>query len=95
MTKSELIDVVAESQNITKVAAAQIVDLFFDPEAGIIATSLKAGDEVKIHGFGIFGTFKRAARDGFNPKTGKKIKIKACKTIKFRVGANLRKFVNG
>lgn len=94
MTKSEMIQEVAARREITQADASLLVDLLFDPEVGIIAQAIKAGDEVRIHGFGVFGAMERAARDGFNPKTGKKIKIGATRTIKFRVGSNLRKFVN-
>ena len=94
MTKSEMIQEVAARREITQAEASLLVDLLFDPEVGIIAQAIKAGDEVRIHGFGVFGTLDRAERDGVNPKTGKKIKIGATRTIKFRVGSNLRKFVN-
>lgn len=91
MKKSELIEAVAAFRNTTKVDAAAIVDMFFDPAEGLIAKSLKAGDEMKISGFGIFGITHRAARKGVNPKKPtEKIDIPASKTPRFRAGRTLR-----
>jgi DNA-binding protein HU-beta len=36
---------------------------------------------------------KRAAREGRNPQTGKKIKIKATKVVKFKAGSKLKGMV--
>ena len=49
---------------------------------------------VSLVGFGNFTVTKRAARDGINPATGAKIKIKASKGVKFKAGAALKKSVN-
>jgi len=95
MTKGDLAAAVALRREITQADAAVLVDVIFDPETGIIAQALLRGEEVKLHGFGVFGTMQRSARDGHNPKTGKKIKIEASRVVKFRAGSNLRKHVNG
>ena len=39
---------------------------------------------VQLIGFGTFSVTKRAARDGINPQTQEKIRIKASKTVKFK-----------
>jgi DNA-binding protein HU-beta len=54
---------------------------------------LKKGDSVVLIGFGSFKTATRAARNGRNPQTGKVIKIKAKKVVKFKAGADLSKKV--
>ena len=90
MNKADLTNAVAERFDMTKTRAAEIVDAFFCTETGIITAALKRGEEVKIHGFGVFSVLRREARDGFNPVTGKKIKLDPINSPKFRSGSNLK-----
>ena len=55
-----------------------------------IEAALKKGDSVQLIGFGTFSVVKRAARNGINPQTKEKIKIKASKAVKFKAGAALK-----
>lgn len=48
-------------------------------------TSAKGAEGLTIVGFGSFKRVKRAARKGVNPATGASIKIKASKTLTFKV----------
>ncbi|WP_439575510.1 HU family DNA-binding protein [Phreatobacter sp.] len=91
MTKNELIAAVAESASLTKAQAGAAVDATFD----IIAKTLKAGDDVKLVGFGAFSVSQRAAREGRDPRTGKPVKIAASKAPKFSAGKGLKDAVNG
>jgi DNA-binding protein HU-beta len=50
---------------------------------------MASGDKVTLIGFGTFSVAERAAREGRNPQTGKKIKIPARKTVKFKAGSKL------
>ena len=45
-------------------------------------------------GFGTFKITERKARDGRNPLTGEKIKIKASKSVNFKVSTDLKKILN-
>jgi DNA-binding protein HU-beta len=60
-----------------------------------VITSIKVGVKksggVQLIGFGTFKPTTRKARNGINPKTGAKIKIKASKTVKFSVGSDFKK----
>ena len=47
-----------------------------------------------VAGFGTFKITERSARDGRNPLTGEKIKIKASKSVNFKVSTNLKKILN-
>ena len=85
MNKAELIASVAESADITKAAAAKAVQGFVDA----ITDTLGNGDKVTLVGFGTFSVVKRAAREGRNPQTGKKMQIKAKKVVKFKAGTKL------
>ncbi len=90
MNKSELIDQIAKSADISKAAAGRALDA----AVGAIKTSLKKGGMVTLVGFGTFYVGKRAARSGRNPRTGATIKIKAARVPKFRAGAALKDAVN-
>ncbi|OGA19752.1 MAG: DNA-binding protein HU [Betaproteobacteria bacterium RIFCSPLOWO2_12_FULL_63_13] len=90
MNKTEIIDNIAKSADISKAAAGRALDATV---AGI-KTALKKGGMVTLVGFGTFYVGKRAARTGRNPRTGASIKIKAAKVPKFRAGKALKDAVN-
>ena len=95
MNKSELIQLVAEEAELSRVKAASIVNLLFDPVDGVIAKSVKKGDTVSLTGFGTFEQRKRGARTFRNPQTGAPVKAKAAKVPAFRAGATLKSTVKG
>ena len=90
MNKSELIDQIAKSAEISKAAAGRALDA----AVGAVKSALKNGDMVTLVGFGTFYVGKRAARNGRNPRTGTTIKIKAAQVPKFRAGKALKDAVN-
>jgi DNA-binding protein HU-beta len=90
VNKSELIDQIAKSADISKAAAGRAIDATF----GAIRSSLKKGGMVTLVGFGTFYVGKRAARSGRNPRTGATIKIKSARVPKFRAGKALKDAVN-
>lgn len=51
-------------------------------------------DMIRLVGFGLFSTSKRAARKGTNPQIGKKIDIPASTVPKFKPGKGLKTIVN-
>ena len=88
--KSDLIEAIAKSADISKAAAGRALDATIES----IKKTLKKGEQVSLVGFGTFYVGKRAARNGRNPQTGATIKIKAAKVPKFRAGKNLKDAVN-
>ena len=90
MNKTELIDQIASSAEISKAAAGRALDATVDA----IKAALKAGDSVSLIGFGTFSVGERAARTGRNPRTGETLKIKAAKVPKFSAGNGLKDAVN-
>ena len=85
MTKKDLVGKMAESAGISKVAAEKALAGAIDA----IEQALKKGGKVSLVGFGTFSTVQRKAREGRNPQTGKPMKIKARKAVKFRPGKRL------
>jgi len=90
MNKSQLVDGIAKDTGLAKAEAARALDSFVDQ----VSKSLKKGEEVAITGFGKFSVVKRAARQGVNPRTGERVKIKASKAPKFSPGATLKQVVH-
>lgn len=90
MNKGDLIDAVAGKADITKGQATDAVNAVF----ANIEQCMKDGDKASFVGFGTFSTSRRAARDGRNPRTGEKIKIKAKTLVKFKAGKALEESVN-
>ena len=90
MNKTDLIEHVAESADLSKADAARAVDAVISS----ITKALKKGDSVTVVGFGTFQVRERAARTGRNPKTGDAIKIEASKNPAFKAGKALKDAVN-
>jgi DNA-binding protein HU-beta len=90
MNKTQLIDAVASDSGLSKADSARAVESLL----GTVSKTLKKGDDVSITGFGKFSVVKRAARQGVNPRTGERVKIKASKAPKFTAGASLKHAVS-
>jgi DNA-binding protein HU-beta len=90
MNKTQLVEAVAADSGLSKADASRAIESF----VSTVSKTLKKGDEVVITGFGKFSVVKRAARQGVNPRTGEKVKIKASKAPKFTAGAGLKQTVH-
>ena len=86
MNKSELIDSIASSAELSKASAARALDGMMVA----ITEALKNGDMVTLVGFGTFYVSERAAREGRNPRTGETIEISSAKVPKFRPGKSFK-----
>lgn len=92
MTKSEMAAKLAKQCDLSQTKALEAVNCIFDtaPGKGIIAVELDAGREVRITGFGTFGTKRRSARSGRNPATGETIQLAAKTYPTFKAGKSLK-----
>jgi DNA-binding protein HU-beta len=90
MNKSDLIEAVADSSELSKAAAGKAVDAVLHS----IIDALKDGDQVTLIGFGTFSVRERAARTGRDPRSGNPIDIKASKIPAFKAGKALKDAVN-
>jgi DNA-binding protein HU-beta len=86
VNKAELVNAVADAVNEPRARAEELVDAVFD----CITKSLKAGDDVRLPGFGVFAVANAAARTARNPKTGEEIAVPASRKAKFRPGKALK-----
>ena len=90
MNKTELIAAVAEKAEISKKDSEKALKAFID----VVTDELKNGEKIQLVGFGTFEVSERAAREGRNPRTGKTMKIEACKAPKFKAGKALKDAIN-
>jgi len=86
MNKKELIEAVADMNDMTKSDVKEVLDATLET----IQEALEEGETVEFIGFGKFHVTERKARDGRNPSTGAKIKIAASHGVRFKVGATLK-----
>ena len=90
MIKSELIDKVAESENVSRAIAKRIVNTIFDT----ITNALIEGNRVELREFGILSVRTRKARTGRNPKTGASVQVAEKKVPFFKAGKAVKKALN-
>ena len=90
MNKADMIEHIAQSAEISKLAAERAVDAL----VVAVKTSLRKDETVTLVGFGTFYAGKRAARTGRNPRTGAEVKISAARLPKFRAGKALKDAIN-
>ena len=90
MNKTELVNAIAQSAQLTKADAKKALDAAL----AAIAGALKEKETVALLGFGTFSVSERPAREGINPATKEKISIPAKNVIKFKAGGELANSVN-
>ena len=90
MTKSELIDAVAQRTNITKSRAELVVNCIFDS----MAEALQRSEGIEIRGFGSFTVREYKPYSGRNPRTGTPVEVAQKRLPFFKVGKELKELVN-
>ncbi|SUA70541.1 DNA-binding protein hu-alpha (histone) [Paenibacillus polymyxa] len=80
LNKTDLINQVSESTELSKKDVTKAIDAVFEAIAG----ALQNGDKVQLVGFGNFEVRERSARKGRNPQTGEEIEIPASKIPAFK-----------
>ena len=91
MTKTDIVERVANSTGLSKKEACEAVECFFDT----LKATLGGGEAVKIPKFGNFEVKAKAARRGRNPQTGAEITIEPRQVLTFKASAHLKEAVNG
>jgi DNA-binding protein HU-beta len=88
--KADIVDEIADKTGVTKKQAADAFEVIINS----ITKSLKKGERVQLPGFGSFAVSKRNARQGRNPATGATIHIPASKSVRFKMGKDLKDTLN-
>ncbi|MDX1443755.1 MAG: integration host factor subunit beta [Gammaproteobacteria bacterium] len=91
MTKSELIEALAEKQGHLP---AKDVELAVKSLLEQMSNALADGRRIEIRGFGSFSLHFRPPRMGRNPKTGEAVALSGKHVPHFKPGKDLRERVN-
>jgi integration host factor subunit beta len=91
MNKIELIQVLKDSNGLSKSEAEAVVNLFFIK----MADALAQGERVEIRGLCSVFVKKYGGYTGRNPKTGELVKVARKKLPFFKVGKELKERVDG
>lgn len=91
MTKSQLVERLAEATGLSKQEANRVLEALVE----IVVNAVKGGDPVKIPGLGTFKKRVTKARTGRNPQTGEEIQIPARTKAAFTVAKSFKEAVLG
>ena len=86
ITKKILIDRIADTTDMKRVAVKQVVQEFLDQ----VIIELGEGNRLEFRDFGVFEVKHRAPRIAQNPKTLERVPVPAKRTVKFKVGRRMR-----
>ncbi len=89
MNKSELIKSISEKTGLSLKDSQRGLDT----KLHFIRDTVKKGQKVTLIGFGTFSTYTRSERTARHFFTGKMIKVKAKKVVKFKAGSALNQIV--
>ena len=90
MTKTELINSIAEKANCTKKDAQAALEATL----AAIEEALVSGEKVSITGFGTFEVRERGEKVAINPRTKEKMICPPSKAPAFKAGKALKEAVN-
>lgn len=90
MSKTDLVNFMAEEAGLTKADAARAIDAM---QKGIVK-GLKESGKVTITGFFIASAVNKPEKMGHNPRTGESIKIPAKVAVTIKAGSKLKEALN-
>ena len=90
LTKQDIAERIREELDCPKNQSAEITEALLE----LIKSSLEAGEDVLVSGFGKFCVKEKAARKGRNPATGGDAILPARRVVTFKCSGKLRDKVN-
>lgn len=91
MKKSDLIEKVAENTGVSKKHTEEVINEFVE----VVKEALKAGEEVKLVGFGNFEIKEQGERTARDPRDPNKvINIPAKRVVKFKISKKLKNILD-
>lgn len=90
MTKTDLVNYIAEKTGLTKADAARALEAMQEG----ITEGLKNEKKVTLTGFCTFTAVNKPAKDGRNPRTGETVKIPARVAVNVKAGSKLKEALN-
>ncbi len=90
MTKTDLVNAIAEKAGLTKADAARALEAMMES----VEEGLKKDGKVTITGFCTFTAKKKAATTARNPRTGAVVPVPAKITVTIKAGSKLKEALN-
>ncbi len=90
LTKSDIIDSVQEETGLPRKRCDELVEDLLE----LIKSTLEAGEDLMISGFGKFCVKKKNERKGRNPATGEDLMLSSRRVITFKCSQSLRERIN-
>jgi integration host factor subunit alpha len=90
LTKSQIVDSIAEKNGFTKNKSTETVETILE----LIKSTLASGEDVLISGFGKFCVKDKRERRGRNPSTGDDMILAPRRVVTFRCSRKLRDRIN-
>lgn len=90
MTKTDLVNFIAEETGLTKADASRALEAMM---TGVVK-GLKEDGKVTLTGFCTFVAKKKPAKEGRNPRTGETVKIPAKVAATIKAGSKLKDALN-
>lgn len=90
MSKTELVNFIAEDAGLTKADATRAMESLIKG----VENGLKENGKVTITGFVTFTAKEKAASTGRNPRTGETVKIPARTAVSIKAGSKLKEALN-
>jgi integration host factor beta subunit len=90
MTKSDIVDRIAQATGLTKLETEVVVDGFLKT----VIDALCRDEHIELRGFGTFRVKERAPRTGRNPRTGEVVELDGQFVPHFKVSRELRQIVD-
>ena len=86
LTKVDIVEAIAEQIGYTKKISTELVETLLE----LIKSSLEAGDDVLVSGFGKFCVKAKKELRGRNPSTGGDMMLRPRKVVSFNCSGKLR-----
>lgn len=90
MNKNEFLRAIADKTGDSLKATGE----FYNAYVEVVTEELKKGEKISLVGFGTYESKEKAGRVYKNPKTGKDVKVDACKNPVFKFGKSFKDSVN-
>ena len=91
LTKNDIVEQIQNQLGFPKNQSVEITEALLE----LIKSSLEAGDDVLVSGFGKFCVNDKQTRKGRNPATGEDLILPARRVVTFKCSGKLRDKVNG
>ena len=91
LIKDDLINSIYKQHNIPKTKSAELVEFILE----LIKKSMESGEDVLISGLGKFCIKDKEERKGRDPQTGKDLRLRSRRVVKFKCSSVLKDRMNG